>query len=207
MDAKLGEPTLVPIKYYGAGYPHDRNPRDRIAYVRTITQCLNCHAEYRALPEATRDRLMRHIERSCYNKACADAIARSVPRNWNPDSPVFTNAFRKMYGLICFRIQTNLIAGPLFARIMLNPAMAKNVALMTSREMMPERSALIAEQVAVRQQQKLTKKISTQHICRRCGGRETTTMEVQIRALDEGSTLRITCVVPGCGFAWSAGGK
>jgi DNA-directed RNA polymerase subunit M/transcription elongation factor TFIIS len=125
-----------------------------------------------------------------------------VSCNWQ--NPLFVYK----YNLIAYKIQTNLElteephSKELVKRIINGDIDVKKIASMTAKQLHPHRFKEIYNEINLRKKQKVVKKISTQHECFKCGGRKTTETELQLRSLDEGSTLIIKCEMSNCENTW-----
>jgi DNA-directed RNA polymerase subunit M/transcription elongation factor TFIIS len=75
-----------------------------------------------------------------------------------------------------------------------------NIAEWTSDKLCPEKSNNIKQNLLLRNSQKLNYKTSSLYTCKNCKKRLVTIKAIQIKALDEGQNLSLTCVF--CGFGW-----
>jgi len=85
----------------------------------------------------------------------------------------------------------NIIAGKI------SPA---DVAFMSSAELNPQANESQRQEVELRLTQKINRKISRAHVCRKCHANETIGIEYQSRANDELSSVSIKCV--NCDHVW-----
>jgi DNA-directed RNA polymerase subunit M/transcription elongation factor TFIIS len=184
--------------YYNPTYNNIRRAR-----VIVIGCCLRNYDPFRDLPIKKQEEHIRRIERSCYNYTCVSADKKNVPRNWQN-----TN-FIILYNIISYRVQKNLIcceddpgSDYLVKKIIDGSIDVYSIGKMKSRELRPSKTREIYDDIEKRKQQKVVKKYSTQHECFKCHGRKTTEVELQLRSLDEGSTLIITCEMDNCNNVW-----
>lgn len=189
---------ILPKQYYEKQYSNERRAR-----VIVIGCCMRSYAPFCDLPMKLQETYIRKIERSCYNSACSSADKKNVSRNW--ENPLFLH----LYNMISYRVQKNIYwqeentdSDCLIKKIVAGECRVENIGDMESRELQPLKTEDMYKEINKRRQQKIQKKYSTQHECFKCGGRRTTEVEVQLRSLDEGSTLFITCEMENCSNVW-----
>ena len=189
----------LPISYYTKNYNNDRRARAIV-----IDCCMKKYEPFLKLPKSMQEMYVRKIERGCYNATCAEADRKNTPRNWG------NRYFKDIYNMVTYRVQQNLKyrkedvgSEYLIDRILKNQIDPYHIATMKSHELRPAKTKDIYDTIEKRKQQRVVKKYSTQHECRKCGGRKTTEIELQIRSLDEGSTVIITCEMENCSNVWS----
>lgn len=189
---------ILPDMYYSEQYNNDRRSR-----VVVIGCCLRKYQPFNDLPIEKQEEHIRRIERSCYNHACYMADTKNISCNFH--NPIFVN----IYNIITFRVQKNLLYDSdnpdnkyLVEKIVDESFDIKSIGSAKSSELCPAKTKKIRDEIEKRKRQKIIKKYSTQHECFKCGGRKTTEVEIQLRSLDEGSTLIITCEVENCGNVW-----
>ena len=192
------ERTLLPDTYYTSNYTNERRSR-----AITIGCCMRKYPPFRELPTEIQESYIRRIERSCYNQACNSADKKNVPRNWQNVN------FQSLYNIIAYRVQKNLVWSKddpgseyLIDSITKGTFDVINIGKMKSRQLRPSKTQDVYDDIERRKQQRVKKKYSTQHECFKCGGRKTTEVELQLRSLDEGSTLIITCEMDNCSNVW-----
>ena len=196
-DAFYSNRKALPFEYYGKSYNNTRRSRAVI-----IGCCMRSYKPFRMLDEKTQETYIRRAERSCYNSSCIKADSINTPCNW--ENPVFVN----IYNIISYRVQKNLeVSYTDDSRYLMDSIIngtfdITSIGNASSNELRPSVSSKILEDIEMRKEQKVIKKYSTQHECYKCGGRKTTEVEIQTRALDEGSTLVITCELEECGNTW-----
>jgi DNA-directed RNA polymerase subunit RPC12/RpoP len=140
------------------------------------------------------------IEESCYHHAVEIAKAEVM-------SPSFLNpAFETLYRTKIMRITKNLdinsevgdehLALGLLGGI-IDP---RGVSKLDNKDLSPSRNMKLLEEHSSRLNQKISVKTSTLYRCRQCTRKETTVRSAQMRSLDEGETLIISCTW--CGYKW-----
>jgi DNA-directed RNA polymerase subunit M/transcription elongation factor TFIIS len=190
--------AILPDTYYSSQYNNIRR-----SHVIVIGCCLRNYEPFCALPMDIQESHIRKIERSCYNHTCLTADKKNVPRNWKNDN------FQTLYNIITYKIQKNISYSKddigsehLINRIINNEVDVDNIGKMKSNELRPEKTKDIYDDIEYRKSIEVVKKYSTQHVCFKCGGRKTTETEIQMRSLDEGSTIIITCEMENCSNVW-----
>ncbi len=171
---------VLPHSYYTKNYTNSRRARAIL-----ISCCARKHDSFAKMPPDDQNRIIRKMERSCYNAAC-----------------LHFDIFDRAYNTITYKIQTNLLNPRMIEKIISGEIDPDQVGFMSARELCPGRSSVERKIIEQRREQKIVKKYSSQHECGRCGGRKTTEQEVQLRSLDEGSTLIITCEMENCTNVW-----
>lgn len=193
------ERTILNYKYYGKNYNNARRSK-----LISLECCMKKYPMFlKSIDKKTQESLIESIERSCYNHTCKRADKENIPRNWK------NRLFCQLYNMITYKVQSNLLydesdigSDYLIKQILFDGFNINDIATLSSRELRPDKSDKIHAEIEKRRQQKINKKISTQHECFKCGGRKTTETEVQMRSLDEGSTLIIRCEMENCNNVW-----
>jgi DNA-directed RNA polymerase subunit M/transcription elongation factor TFIIS len=198
MKKQSGPQQMLPHIYYKKNYNDIRR-----TVVMAIGRCIRLFAPFNDLPAEEQENIIRRIERSCFNSTCDTADIKNVSKSWK------NNEFITLYNMISYRVQSNLIYSDddegsdyLSSSIINGSIDANNVGYLKSTELRPGKSKEILELIKQRMSQKIDKKYSTYYECFKCHGRKTTVVELQTRALDEGSTLFITCETEGCSNKW-----
>lgn len=146
--------------------------------------------------DANCGQLAADIERGCYAATREDC----------PGEAIWTDRFKASYSAIAYRVSSALTSGALAARLINGEVDAAKLAFMTSDELDPSANEAIRAEIALRSVQKIERSICTMYTCSRCGKSETDGgYEQQRRAADEGTSLTIQCLVPGCGNKWRIG--
>jgi DNA-directed RNA polymerase subunit M/transcription elongation factor TFIIS len=201
MNEKTGfydKRTILSDVYYTLHYNNERRSR-----IIVIGCCMRNYPPFCDLTISKQESYIRKIERSCYNHTCVSADKKNVPRNWQNDN------FKTLYNIITYRVQKNLVFSVeepgseyLISMITNGDFDVNAIGKMKSRELQPNKTKDIYDEIEKRKQQKIVKKYSTQHECFKCGGRKTTEVQLQLRSLDEGSTLIVTCEIDNCTNVW-----
>ncbi len=140
------------------------------------------------------------IEKSCYDHAVEIADYELLA----PDFGVM--AFEHLYRTRIMRITKNIdinsevgdehLATCLFEGS-IDPV---GISKLDNKDLSPHHNMKLLEELNIRLNQKVTLKTSTLYRCRQCGRKETTVRSAQMRSLDEGETIIISCVF--CGYKW-----
>jgi len=153
-----------------------------------------------------RSTIIRRIERSCYNVNISECIRDGINRVSNDPK------YLARYSTICYKLQCNIdpdIVGSayLIGEIILfmntkgkegiDPS---KVAEMSSGELCPGANKPVRDTINLRLKQKMDRKVSNKHTCKKCGKNSTVPIEFQGRSADEASSRSIKCVF--CGHVW-----
>ena len=165
--------------------------------------CMRRYAPFRELDDDIQETYIRKVERSCFNETCSIADSRNVSRNWQ------NYLFVHIYNMVTYRVQANLAwsesdkgSDYLIDRVVKGIVDVEAIGGFESRELRPAKTIAMYDEINERKNQIVTKKYSTQYECSKCWGRKTTEVEVQLRSLDEGSTLIVTCEMDNCNNVW-----
>lgn len=140
------------------------------------------------------------IEKSCYDHSVEIAEYELL----TPDFSVL--AFEHLYRTRIMRITKNLdweseVGDDYLAMGLLQGKIdPTTVSKLDNKELSPLKNEKLINNLNERLNQKVTVKTSSLYKCRQCGKKETTVRSVQMRSLDEPSTLIISCVF--CGYKW-----
>lgn len=140
------------------------------------------------------------IEKSCYDHAVEIAEYELL----NPDFVI--SAFEHLYRTRVMRITKNLdinseVGDEHLATCLLSGVIDPiKISKLDNKELSPLHNMKLINQLNERLNQKITLKTSSLYRCRQCGHKETTIRSVQMRALDEGESLIISCTF--CGYKW-----
>lgn len=105
-------------------------------------------------------------------------------------TPEFVMAYSRFSG----KVIANLDAG------IRRDSEARVFAEIPSRSLNPEPYNRITDEIELRRNQVIKPKSSNRYTCHKCGCKETTIQQVQIRAGDEGSNTKVTCLQ--CKISW-----
>lgn len=146
------------------------------------------------------ENLIVEIEKSCYNNAVEIAEYELL----TPDFSL--SAFEHLYRTRIMRITKNLdinseVGDEHLALGLINGTIdPTSVSKLDNKDLSPIHNEKIISELATRMNQGLTLKTSTLYKCRQCKRNETTVRSAQMRSLDEGETLIISCVY--CHYKW-----
>lgn len=186
--------TPLPPSCYKPGFPDVR--KSHVIVIGCLMRELD---EFRALPADVQTRHIINVERSIFHHALEVAEERDIPRNWENTS------FCNLYNLITYRVQKNLDVKQdtyLIENIISGNIDDTTVGSLKSKELSPLKSKAIIDEIETRRKQRMVKKYSTQYKCPKCRNRKTSVISMQLRSLDEGSTLIITCAMDDCLHEW-----
>jgi DNA-directed RNA polymerase subunit M/transcription elongation factor TFIIS len=190
---------ILPNVYYKPPYCTTRRARVVLLYCS-----LRSNASFKALELPVQHEMVMEIESGALDKALDDTASRSIGQNWS--NPLFV----AIYNSIMYKTQTHVEAttGPwVIDRLLSGDIVPRLLAAMTTEELLPHTVADIRKQISTRLEQKIITKVTTQYECMVCHKSQATSREEQLRALDEGSTVFLTCVTEGCGNEWTIGGS
>lgn len=140
------------------------------------------------------------VEKSCYDHSVEIAEYELL----TPDFDVCS--FEHLYRTRIMRITKNLdwdseVGDDHLALGLLDGTIDPNtVSKLDNKELSPLRNEALINNLNERRNQTITVKTSTLYTCCKCKKKETTIHSAQMRSLDEGETLIITCQF--CGYKW-----
>jgi len=186
----------IPIKIYN----NPKYCKERRTIILLIASILEKNENFKAIEKATQDYIILNIEKSCYNSTIKKSNELLIYINWD------NSKFTYMYQLFCNKITKNLDSDSevnnsyLIDAIINDDIDLKNIAELPSDKLCPEKSDIIKQNLIMRNSQKLNYKTSGLYQCKNCGKRLVTIKPVQLRSLDEGQNLSLTCTF--CSFNW-----
>lgn len=180
-------------------YFREKKDNNRKYKWQTISCSFRRHINFRELPLKTQYKIINETEHSCYMEAYKKSIKNDITANWN--NPLFV--FK--YNQISQRIQFNLEEPALIKKIISGKLKPKLLASYDNK-IISSSFNNIYNKIEERKKQKIVKKVCKGEICDLCGCDESTYILVQIRALDEGATMKYTCANESCGHEWFEGG-
>jgi DNA-directed RNA polymerase subunit M/transcription elongation factor TFIIS len=133
------------------------------------------------------------IEKSCYNHAVNDANIDLIIPNFG------NSKFEDLYRSKIIRITKNMdITSEVGDRYLIKSILSNEIDLqyisyMKPEELSPSKNKDLLQKLTNRQNQQISYKKSTLYKCSSCKRNETLVKSVQMRSLDEGETLVITC--------------
>ncbi len=185
---------VLPIELYES----DEYNQLRRAYVLLIASLVDEHLIDQDINEYSESII--GVEKSCYDHAVEIAEYEML-------LPSMLNIqFEHLYRTRITRITKNLdinseVGDDHLINLIINRSIdIANISKMTPEELSPSRNKQLVEQLTTRRNQKTSIKASSLYWCKKCKKNETTVRSVQMRSLDEGETLVITCIF--CGYNW-----
>lgn len=172
----------------------------RRAYLLLIASLIEPHLIDKDINEYL-DVIM-NIELSCYLHAIEIADYELLLPDFS------NNQFEQLYRTRITRITKNLDIQSevgddyLITAIIDGKIDVANISKLSPEELSPSKNEKLIEELTARRTQKISVKVSTMYKCpqRGCGKNETTVRSAQMRSLDEGETLIITCIF--CSHKW-----
>lgn len=145
--------------------------------------------EFERLEMEQKSKIVRHLERGCYNVIIQKCKKSNhfYTRQWE------SNIFVKMYSNRCAAVGYYLEIDIIIKKILSNEWRPSDIAKMSIEQLAPD--TIIKEQniVQQRRQQTIKTKTSSLFACPRCHKRNHTYRQVQIGAGDEATTSMCTC--------------
>lgn len=140
------------------------------------------------------------IEQSCFLDASETADNELLPKDFA--CPAFERLYRTRVMRITKNLDINSEVGDehLATGLLEGTIDPTTVSKLENKDLSPLHNDKLLEALSTRLNQTVTVKTSTLYRCRQCGRKETTVRSAQMRALDEGETIIITCVF--CGYRW-----
>ncbi len=186
----------IPFEIYTI-YLARRRVRFSKAYVFHCSMCSS--EQYRRLSDSAKTKLLVDIENGCLSHAIDTAKASRILLNWRDTQ------FMQVYDGICMKIAANLNMRGMCKNEFLLPKVlngeipARKLGSMSSRELMPQLYVNfdLSEKATDTNEYLTTTRIYT---CGKCKHRECRTTVLQLRALDEGSNIKIECL--NCRHTW-----
>lgn len=182
-------------------YYRDEKKRDKNRKYKW--QTLSCsyrrHKQFRRLPIKTQYKIIDGTEHGCFIETLRNSKKNDITANWD------NHLFVCKYNQISQRIQFNLEEPSLVRRIISGELKPKLLATYDNKIISSSFNNIYNE-IEERKKQKLIKKVCKGEICNMCGYDESTFILVQVRALDEGQTMKYTCANESCGYEWFEGG-
>jgi transcription elongation factor S-II len=140
----------------------------------------------------------KNMERGIYNYSLREAKKLKVVKKW--DNHYFVELYSNRLRSIYINLKNNT---ELLEHIKKDVLKAEDVAFFSHQQLNPKRWEKLIEEKMNRDKNKAETKIvaSTDAFkCRKCGSRETTYSQAQLRSADEPMTTFVTCI--SCGNRW-----
>jgi DNA-directed RNA polymerase subunit M/transcription elongation factor TFIIS len=140
------------------------------------------------------------VEKSCFDHSIEIAEHELLTPDF--DTPTFEQLYRTRVMRITKNLDINSEVGDEHLAMCLlggiiNPM---RVSWLDNQEISPANNAKLVEKLSERLNQKVTLKTSSLYRCPKCGKRETTIRNAQMRSLDEGESAIIQCQY--CHYKW-----
>jgi hypothetical protein len=157
---------------------------------------LGAHSVWNELADDTKATYIRRIERGCYNNAVETCARDGIVQQWS------CQKFLLRYSTNCYKVISNLEYEPLVIKIASDALEGglDSLCLLPSHELDPRKSQKERDEIELRRNQKVVKKVSRAFKCRKCGKNKTELLSFQARAADEDSSISIKCIK--CGHVW-----
>lgn len=179
-------------------YKNDEYNQLRRAYLLLIASLIEDHLIDKDVNEYY-DAIIG-IEMSCYLHAIEIAEYELLIPDFN--CAQFEQLYRTRVTRITKNLDINSEVGDdyLVNKIIDRDIDISTISKLTPEELSPAKNTRLLEELNARRTQKMSVKVSTLYRCRQCGKNETTVRSVQMRSLDEGETLVISCIF--CSYKW-----
>lgn len=192
------ETTIAPIILPFELYSDENYNKLRRGYIILIANLLNEYLISKDIQELI-DTIIE-IEKSAYNHALEIADEELLEPNF--ENKVFEQLYRTLITRITKALDhTSEVGDEHLASCILdgtfNPS---KISWLKDYEISPINNQHLIDEFMKRLNTKGTVKTSKLYRCRSCGKRECTVRSVQMRSLDEGESLVITCCF--CGYKW-----
>ena len=175
-------------------------PKEREIIRATILAVCAAHARWAELTASRQAEIARRIERNCLEVTIAEAERDGVERLFSEKK------FIERYSMTCAKIISNLdvnssVGDPYLLSSIIDGVIDEyKVANMSSVDLCPGSSQALRDELEMRINQKINRKVSRAYRCRKCGNNETVFIEYQARASDEGATISVRCIH--CDYTW-----
>jgi DNA-directed RNA polymerase subunit M/transcription elongation factor TFIIS len=140
------------------------------------------------------------IEKSCYDDANDIADQELLHKDFS--HPQFEHLYRTRMMRITKNLDYESEVGDEYLATQLLDGLIdpSTVSKLDNKDLCPAKNQEILDRLSTRLNQHITLKTSSLYRCHKCGHRETTIQNKQMRSLDEPSTLIITCTF--CHYKW-----
>lgn len=199
IDDKTEITNSVPLQMWAYQIPYNKMRRAKLIL---FGASLNHYDEFGKMPYDNKTKLLKKLERACYNYTIERCNEENVISSW--DIPLFCD----IYHSICYKISANLdptsvVNSTTLAKSLLRGELdIANIPKLTSIEMCPNKYVKILERIELSKKVKQTIKYSTMYVCKKCKGNQCTIENRYNRSLDEGVNLVVICQI--CGHEFGA---
>lgn len=184
-------------------YLDDLYSYERRKIILLLANILEKNNMFKKLSVSKQEEIIIGIELSCYNKTIEKALEEVIYINWENEKFIY------VYQLIVTKITKNLdIESEVNNDFLINSIINDNIDILNianlkSEDLCPDSNSDIKANLNLRRNQKLNYKTSGLYTCKNCKNKKTIIKPIQVRSLDEGYSLSITCTE--CNFNWVVG--
>lgn len=171
----------------------------REVFKKQIREVLLADKRFKKMEYEKLEKIVQDIEVGCNNTAIRKSH-NIHPINWS------NIEFRAIYGAIFYKMIENLNKDSsiknsyIIDKLYDSPEIAGDLGNMTSFQLCPEKSSQIIEERNTRLNETIEHKTTTRYPCPSCKSKKAQYQNVQLRSLDEGYNLSLTCIE--CGYKW-----
>lgn len=187
---------IIPKKLY-----EDPNYcKERFNIILMIAGIFEKNKDFKNKMKKIQDNIIIGIEESCYNATIKKATEEMIYINW--ENYKFSYSYQLCHNKITknLDIDSEVNSSYLIDKIINDTINLSNIAEWTSDKLCPDKSDNIKQKLILRNSQKLNYKTSSLYTCKNCKKRLVTIKAIQIKALDEGQNLSLTCLF--CNYNW-----
>lgn len=186
----------LPLSSYGEEYSKERRQ-----VILTICEIMDKHEIFKELNRQKQRDIIMAIENSCYNKLKDKCSEEAIYKCWHNER------FSYLYSLICGRVISNLDKDEnndyIIEAIVTNTIDVKQIGYMDSDSLNPSIRKQLLENINSRKNIKIKQKTTSLYTCRNCKMKNCSVRFQQMRSLDEGQSMILTC--QNCGFRFIIG--
>lgn len=189
---------LIPLSVEFYKSPYNNIRRSKLIL---FNLCLSTYESYLNLKYNEKIKIIKAIEKSCYNYSIDKAYEENIISSWNIE------LFCDLYHSICYKISSNLendgmVNNPNLTKAILSENIDINkIPKLSSQELFPQKYVNIFERVEASKTVIQNFKTSEMYKCFKCHAKKCTIENRYNRSLDEGVNLTITCM--NCNHSWN----
>jgi len=174
-------------EYTGPLLPIDAYEKGCVRILRMVLAMLACsrHARFSELSEEQRWAIITQVEEGVW-----ELVGPSVVR------------YQTKFTFLLF----NMCSSPYLINMLIEapPEVLRGVAKMKESELNPEKTRAIKDSILLQLDKKVEMKVIKTMPCPACKRRDATIiLSAQLRASDEGRTIRLKCNIEDCGAEWN----
>lgn len=186
----------LPLDSYSEEYSKERRQ-----ILLTICEIMDKYKSFKELSRERQSEIVMEIENSCYNKLKDKCSEEAIYKCW------YNERFSYLYSLICGRVISNLDGESnneyIIEAIINNSLDIKKIGYMDSDSLNPSIRKQLLESINSRKNIKIKQKTTSLYMCRNCKMKNCSIRFQQMRSLDEGQSMILTC--QNCGFRFIIG--